>query len=190
MYHKAIKVAATLALTCSLATTASANGKGTDITPLIGGIVGGAIADKVSNGNAIATFLGAISGIHAVQNYQRQQYQSASVPTHRHGDPLSHRPHRNKHNAKPVRLSEHEKKILDDKILDQVGWKALNSGNRETWENPITGSWGEVRVSPMYAKGEFFCRNFESRTIRNDRVNGGSGYACKVAGSDIWTVMN
>ena len=87
--------------------------KAQTLPPLIGGIVGGAIADKVSDGNAIATFLGAIGGIHAVQNYQKQQHQRASVPTHRHGDPLSHRPHRNTQHHKPVRLSEHEKKLLD-----------------------------------------------------------------------------
>ena len=172
-------IAVMASLVASAATTSQAGNA--DGATLFGGLVGGAIANEISNHNPIFTAIGALVGANIATH--NRSTNNASYSRHTNA-PLQHNPH-NAH-----RMSEHEKKILDDKMLDQVGWNALRTGHTQNWENPVTGSWGQVRVSPIYAKGEFFCRNFESRTIRNDRIHGGSGYACKVTGSDIWTVMN
>ena len=51
--------------------------------------------------------------------------------------------------------------MMTKRSNDQVGWTALRTGETQNWENPETGSWGQVRVSKI------------GKILRQDTRNGG-----------------
>ena len=135
---------------------------------LIGMLIGGAIGNKIAkkkNQKAIGTIVGALVGgsIGAAKGRQKDEYEQYYI----------------------------ERKYEQDSALqDRAGVAALVTGHNQTWANPSTGSYGEIRVSSLNYQYGQYCRFLEAHSVKNGEKFYRGDYACSPEGRNNWQLNN
>lgn len=166
MLNKVVKtvVAATLAITMAGSAFAEASythKPNQGLANIIGAIVGGTMASNMTKGKknqTAATILGALVGASIAGNAAKSKDQAEAVFYQ-----------------------------SDDVYMERTGFAALNTGQRQEWYNPSTGSKGVMQPSQLYyaylSGSQEVCRTLNTHSIRNNIPSRGQIVACQANGT-------